>query len=159
MQALLSAASATSALDLRTAAVRALGTTAWPEGADALRTALASASTPGHGDLGVHARCSLLQVAPTPEIFDALLTQLEQLETGKGAAELAFGSVLKRRAQQADVDPAATKDLNHWNQLGSKFGARPSVAGLTKRRQSRAAWLREHRDRLLAVAIELAGTR
>ncbi|MDF1837379.1 MAG: HEAT repeat domain-containing protein [Planctomycetota bacterium] len=159
LQPLLTAAGAGNALDLRTSAVQALGTTAWPESADVLRTALVDASIPGQADLGVHARCSLLQVSPTPEIFDTLLQQLEELAPGKDAAELAFESMLQRRTRA--IEPAATadKDWEHWNQMGQRFGARPSVPGLAKRRENRAAWIRENRDRLIEAAAELAASR
>ncbi len=156
LEPLLAAASNSSALDLRTSAVRALGITAWPESAGVLQKALTDSTIPELEDLGVHARCALLQVSPTPEIFDILLGQLERLDTGKGAAELAFERLLLRRTQADEPGNKANADLDHWIELGSRFGARPSVAGLAKRRQTRAAWVRENRDQLLADAIALA---
>jgi HEAT repeat protein len=148
LQPLLQAASSTSALDLRTAAVRALGETAWPEGASVLRSAMADGAVPGQADLGVHARCALLQVAPTAEVLDDLLELLMNQETGQAAAELAFEASLRRKAAAAQPEDPAAQDWRAWVQMGSSFGARPSAEGLAKRRSSRAQWIEQNRERL-----------
>ncbi len=146
---LLRAASDKSPLDLRSAAVRALGKTTWPEGADALRSALADSQDPGQENLEALAHAALLQVDPSPETFDALLRLLTEPLAANGTAELAFSDALLRQTRAADPSDQALADWKNWKEMGAAFGSRPSAKGLGLRRESRSTWLRENRERLL----------
>ncbi len=153
LKPLLAAASSASRLDVRCAALRALGRTAWAESAETLQKALSDSQIPGQEGLEVLAHAALLQVHPTPATFDALLLTLTEQGLASGTAELAFADALRRLAQEDAAPAPCVADWVEWKAMGHAFGSRPSALGLSQRRGSRSAWLTSHRDRLL-VSLE-----
>jgi HEAT repeat protein len=123
-------------IELRVAAASALGRLASPSSLDALRRAFDAARP---FDLRQAAAASLARIAPDRAALEFLIGALADPRADAGAAELALGEWLARRAE---LEPAIVPAFERWRALDAPAGSIPTDEELARRRAERSVVLR-----------------
>lgn len=123
--------------ELRVAAAAALGTLAVPSSRVPLRSAFEGSAAL---DLKQAAAQALVRLEDARDALEFLLGCLANPGADAGAAELALGSWLARRAER---EPDIAPTLERWRALDPAPGALPDDEALRRRREQRAVLVRE----------------
>ena len=142
-KALTGAAGTESELDLRIAAMQALGTAGLPEFAEPLRTAFINPDAREGSELVSAAAMSLMKLAPSEDVFEHLRKELS--DPAGGQSEMAFVSFMLKRFEEDQKNEL----LPEWMELENQKPPIPNQPATLERRKAMSEWLLKNRAALL----------